>query len=204
MAKCTCVWDCNRLTKPRFPSCSSWHLDSGWSDSHCSVNGQYQGVQAGLGVCTVSRSQGHQLSFVRMRFAGCSSTTSDKLFELNGQEHCASSTRSVHLKHEESELWDISILFSGAEPSTGARNADLCTKQTEGPEVNLNNTKPSGIRAEPAEQQFCIDLHKEDREIESGVVWGLFFRGVGSICSSPSVDIDLRSFLQNQPCFLMS
>lgn len=58
MAKCTCVWDGNRLTKPRFPSCSSWHLDSGWSDSHCSVNGQYQGVQAGLGVCTVSRSQG--------------------------------------------------------------------------------------------------------------------------------------------------
>lgn len=36
--------------------------------------------------------------------SGCSSTTSDKLFELNGQEHCASSTRSVHLKHEESEL----------------------------------------------------------------------------------------------------
>lgn len=146
MAKCTCVWDGNRLTKPRFPSCSPWHLDPPGSVTPTVLPvdstrvPRCAGWTGGVHSEQISRASA---KLVRMRFLACQvqPLTSS---ELNGQDHATSSTRSVHLKHEKPELWDISILFSGAEPSTEARNPDLCTK-TEAPDVSLNNIKPSAF-----------------------------------------------------------
>lgn len=80
-------------------------------------------------------------------------------------------------------IWNMnnqSILFSWAEPSTRARNADLHTEQTEAPEVSEQHQSfwiLGQNQLNCSEKQFCIELHKEDKEIESGVVWG-FFPGV--------------------------